>query len=448
MKNQQEEELENQKANWNFKPYLAVALLVFLVFCLCMSVFFLFYRYQSFRDVIQTVFGVLQPIIIGLAIAYLINPIMKAYEKGICYLFRNMQDQKKAKKSARTIAILGAVLTFIFIICMLFGMMIPELLKSIRGLIVALPDQFKGLVNWINHMGKSDNEIVLQIRQWLIHGTDNLQNWLKQDILPQAQVYLTSITSGIISMMRVVLNFIIGIIVSIYVLADKEKFVGMTKKTVYAFFPISAGNAIVKTFRKSNEIFGGFISGKLLDSAIIGVLCYVSLLVLDMPYALLVSVIVGVTNIIPFFGPYIGAIPSALLITLANPMKGVYFVIFIIILQQIDGNIIGPKILGNSTGLSSFWVVFAIMLGGGLFGVVGMILGVPVFAVIYYIAQNAVSFLLQKKKLPMESDAYIRAERIDQETNAISYLKEELQQKKKSRKKQKEVVDESEKKES
>lgn len=157
---------------------------------------------------------------------------------------------------------------------------------------------------------------------------------------------------------------------------------------------------------KSNEIFGGFIIGKIIDSAIIGVLCFVGLSMLKMPYTLLVSVIVGVTNVIPFFGPYIGAIPSAVLIMLTDPKMGIYFILFILVLQQLDGNVIGPKILGDSTGLSAFWVVFAILLGGGLFGVIGMILGVPTFAVIYYIINMLINHMLEKKKLPIDTAAY------------------------------------------
>lgn len=178
------------------------------------------------------------------------------------------------------------------------------------------------------------------------------------------------------------------------------------KELVYAIFRPTKAILILHVGSKSNEIFGGFIIGKIIDSAIIGVLCFIGLSILNIPYTLLVSVIVGVTNVIPFFGPYIGAIPSALLIFLADPVKGVYFVIFIILLQQFDGNILGPKILGNSTGLSAFWVVFSILIAGGLFGIPGMLLGVPTFAVIYYIISMVVNRKLRKKQLPTDTDSY------------------------------------------
>ena len=220
-------------------------------------------------------------------------------------------------------------------------------------------------------------------------------------------------------------NFIIGIVISIYVLLGKETFIAQAKKLVYAVFPADRGNVIVATVRKANDIFGGFIIGKILDSVIIGILCFIGLSILQMPYTLLVSVIVGVTNVIPFFGPYIGAIPSAILIMLANPIQGLYFIIFILVLQQVDGNIIGPKILGDSTGLNSFWVVFAILVGGGLFGVAGMIFGVPLFATIYYITRKLTAWVLRKKGLPEETAAYTEVERIDVDTGQLHLLKHE-----------------------
>lgn len=230
---------------------------------------------------------------------------------------------------------------------------------------------------------------------------------------------MAGVTTGVIGVVKILFNVIIGIIISIYVLMSKEVFIGQSKKVVYAMFSGKKANAIIHTVHKSNEIFGGFISGKILDSLIIGILCFICLYFMKMPYSVLVSVIVGVTNVIPFFGPYLGAVPSTILIMLANPIQGLYFVIFILVLQQIDGNIIGPKILGDSTGLSSFWVVFAILMGGGLFGIPGMIIGVPLFAVIFYILRRALNYIIQKKQLPLDSKNYIWAEKLDIENNHL-----------------------------
>ena len=291
----------------------------------------------------------------------------------------------------------------------------------------SLPKQVDSFIDWFNGLTNSDNEIIQSLETNMMDMVTYLENWVKESFLPNIQTYITSITSGVINMVKVLMNAVIGLIVSVYVLMTKEKFIGQSKKIVYAISPVR-GNVIIDTFRKSNEIFGGFISGKLLDSAIIGVLCYICLLIMKMPYTLLVSVFVGLTNIIPFFGPFIGAIPSVIIIALADPIKGIYFLIFIFILQQVDGNIIGPKILGDSTGLNSFWVVFAIMVGGGLFGIGGMILGVPTFAVIYYIIDKTVDYCLRKRKLPEDTDEYIRLEKVDEKTNEIVHLKEPVEE--------------------
>ena len=209
-----------------------------------------------------------------------------------------------------------------------------------------------------------------------------------------------------------------------YVLSIMETLQGQAKKIIYAVFKPKYGNVITHTVRKSSEIFGGFITGKLLDSAIIGVICYIVCLILKMPSALLVSVIIGVTNIIPFFGPFIGAIPALLLVVIQSPWHALYLLIFIIVLQQVDGNIIGPKILGNSTGLSSFWVLFSTLFFGGMWGVLGMILGVPGFAVIYYLIGKVVRTALSKKKLPTETAVYVKARGVNLDTNTLRYNKQ------------------------
>lgn len=216
---------------------------------------------------------------------------------------------------------------------------------------------------------------------------------------------------------------IVGLIISVYVMADQEHFAGQAKKIVYAMFKPVRANVIVDTVRKSNEIFSGFISGKILDSAIIGVLAYIVLAIMKMPDTVLVAVIIGVTNVIPFFGPFIGAVPSFIIIVLQNPIQGLYFLIFIVVLQQIDGNIIGPKILGSSTGLSAFWVVFAILVFGGLWGFPGMLLGVPLMAVIYYVAQKTVSYFLKKRGLTTDTLAYVYLTKVDKESNQPVYDK-------------------------
>lgn len=413
----EQKEDQREKTNWDVRPYLAVALLVFLVFCLCLAVFFIVYRYSEFQNTIQTIMNVLQPVIIGLALAYVLNPLVNRIDT---LLKRFIKNEKMVRSlSTCIVEVIGLV-----IVIGLISMVVPELVTSIEKLSVSLPGQADNFVKWSNEMIKSDNHVIQYGENLLLNTTDYVENWLKEELLPQTQIYIASITTGIISVIKGFMNVFIGIIISIYVLLQKEQFIGQAKKLIYAMFRPKVGNKIIVVMRKSNDIFGGFISGKLVDSLIMGILCYISLLVLRMPYALLVSVIVGVTNVIPFFGPYIGAVPTTLLITLSDPIKGLYFVIFIIILQQVDGNIIGPKILSNSTGLTSFWIVFAILLGGGLFGIPGMILGVPAFAVIYYLCQELIRYSLRRRSLPEESSAYVEIHSISPVDNHIRYKEE------------------------
>lgn len=442
MENNQKKQ-DEKKANWNIKPYLAVGLTAFIVIILSISVFFLIYRYHGLASNWGVLMNILEPIIIGFVIAYLINPIVRWEEKFILkWLAKRIKKQEKARKLARGISITGALVIVLVIILLLLKMVIPELFASIERLIIQLPDQAENFQMWIQGHIDSESEMAAYLEDALDNGVDYLVNWGKTEFLPQTKNLVTSVTSGVISLFKTLLNIVVGVVISVYMLMGKERFIGQAKKLVYTFFSPERGNSIVETVRKSNEIFSGFISGKILDSAIIGLLCFIGVYFLRLPYAVLVSVIVGVTNVIPFFGPYIGAIPSTILIALTSPIQGLYFLIFIAILQQIDGNIIGPRILGESTGLSSFWVVFSILVGGGLFGFMGMVMGVPVFATIYYIVKRVVAHTLRKKGLPVETDAYTTLAEVDPKTNQPDYDMEECE----SEEEQKEKETESDKK--
>lgn len=431
-----ERKQEDQKTNWNIRPYLAIGLTSFLVIMMSISFFFLIYRYHGVTQLVSKLMLILQPIIIGLILAYLMTPIVNFEERHLLpWMKEKVRKQKKAEKLTRGISVTGALIFVIVIIGVLLQMVIPELYRSINGMIGTLPKQVNSFMDWLSDYISSDSEISGYLEMGLTKGTEFFENWARTEFLPQTRNIIAGVTSGVIIAVKLLLNVVIGVIISIYVLMSKETFIGQSKKIVYALLPGRQANAIIHTVHKSNEIFGGFISGKILDSLIIGLLCFACLSVMKMPYTVLVSVIVGVTNVIPFFGPYLGAIPSAILIMLADPIKGLYFIIFIIILQQIDGNIIGPKILGDSTGLSSFWVVFAILCFGGIFGIPGMIIGVPVFAVIFYIIRNILDYILKKKQLPRDSESYIKAEKLDIKTHRLICLPEEEKEKKPVRKK-------------
>ena len=313
----------------------------------------------------------------------------------------------------------------ILIIFVLLDILIPELITSIQGMAASLPAEVNSFIAWSRKTLSGDSKLAEMLGSGLVTFTNYMEQWLQMDVMPQINSYIASITTGVISLVKTLFNFVIGLVIAIYLLTSKETFIGQGKKIVYAVLPPKVGNHVIKTLRITHSMFGGFISGKILDSAIIGVIAYVGLLLMKMPYSLLVAVIVGVTNIVPFFGPFIGAVPGVILIALAEPIKGLYFLIFVFVLQQVDGNIIGPKILGDSTGLSSFWVVFAILVGGGLFGFMGMLLGVPTFAVIYYLIREIVAYVLRRRRLPEDTVDYIRMKDIDMNTGKVRYDKKE-----------------------
>ena len=377
-------------------------------------IYFAMLRLDDISEGVRFVLDVLKPVIYGLSIAYLLNPIVEFVDHRFApILQKRFSNLKSAASISRGIGIFVSIVFLFAIIVALFNMLIPELFNSIRDMVISLPGQLNHALDKITEMMSGDSTLGQVFTAVLREGSDYLQNWLRTDLMKQINIMMSNLTSGVINVFSGLFDLLIGLIISIYVLFSKEKFGKQSKKIVYAVFKPSHANMILHLTLKSNEIFGGFIIGKLIDSAIIGVLCFIGLSILNMPYALLVSVIVGVTNVIPFFGPYIGAIPSAVLIMLADPRKGLYFILFILVLQQIDGNIIGPKILGDSTGLSAFWVVFSILLGGGLFGFVGMILGVPTFAVIYYVINMLINHRLEVKKLPTETECYDKLSYVD-----------------------------------
>lgn len=324
-------------------------------------------------------------------------------------------------KVCRAIGVFTAMVIMLVIITGLLNMVIPELFRSIKDLVDTLPGQIQNWIAWMNEIQAGESFVDRMVKNGLVQAGEALENWVNQaDFLSGANVIMTSVMTGAINVVNGLLNIIVGIIVSVYALFSKEQFLGQGRKIIYAMMSSKRANLALHIMRKSNEIFGGFIIGKIIDSAIIGVLCFIGVSILKMPYALLVSVFVGVTNVIPYFGPFIGAIPSAILIMLVDPMKGLYFVIFILLLQQLDGNVIGPTILGDSTGLSAFWVVFSILLFGGLFGVVGMIIGVPTFAVFYYIVNLFITQKLEEKNLPTATSSYNGMNYVDDDGNYVS----------------------------
>lgn len=397
------------------KQYFMRGLTSFLVILAGIVCYFAFLRLDDIADLLGKIGGILQPIILGLVFAYLLNPLVTIIENQVIKMFeKKAKNREKLRKVSRSIGIAGSLLVAFAVVILLLNMVIPELYRSIRDLIMSLPHQINNAIDFLESEKIHDTAFSGTIKSVLENGAEAFQMWLKTDLLTRINQMMSFVTVGVFSVVETMFDIAVGVIVSVYVLNSKEKFTGQCKKITYALLSRERANLMLQITRKSHKIFGGFVIGKIIDSIIIGILCFIGLSILDMPYTLLVSVIVGVTNVVPFFGPYIGAIPSAILILLSEPIKGIYFVIFILVLQQFDGNILGPKILGDSTGLSAFWVVFSILLGGGLFGFVGMIMGVPTFAVFYYLVSMFIEQKLERKKLPKESKEYEEIQYIEE----------------------------------
>ena len=407
---------EKQKSGiYSVKKYFPAGITAFLVIAACIAFFFLLFKIYAITGFFKTVINILQPIIFGLAIAYIINPISNRIEHRL--LKRQFFSRHRR---ARGLSVAFSLIISLTVVYVLGNLVIPEMITSISGIIAELPAKVDEVMRGSEKLLGGDSRLVIFLNEYLTRIFDSFEAWVQDNLMKTMQSWLAVFLLKAKDVMSVVVNRIVGLIVSVYVLFSKESFKGQFKMLFYAVFKPKTANTVLDVLRQSDIIFGGFIIGKLIDSLIIGVLCFILMAILRLPYALLVSTVVGVTNIIPFFGPFIGAIPSALIILLTDPLKGLYFIILVIVLQQVDGNIIGPKILGNTTGLSAFWVIFAILLGGGLFGFAGMLLGVPVFGVIYYLVKRAINHLLRKKSLPVSAGAYNDIEKISEDGTITS----------------------------
>ena len=379
----------------HIKPYLYGMLAGFGAISLSILFFFLIYRFQGFGDAISKLTGILMPFIYGAVIAYLLKPVCNSVEN---FLRRLLPE--KMGTAANMLAVTISLLFGILVVYALIMMIVPQLITSVTTLYYTARNNLNDFVDWASHQEiiASNQKLLDFIETSYDNLQDTLDNLVRTKLIPSMQSLLSGAALGVMSFVTFLKNIIIGLIVSVYLLASRKKFGQQGKLILYSLVKPRWANLIMEEIRYADRMFGGFINGKILDSAIIGVLCYIACLIFKFPSALLVSVIIGVTNVIPFFGPFIGAIPATLLILIQNPIKALWFVLFVLVLQQVDGNIIGPKILGNTTGLSSFWVLFAILLFGGLWGFVGMIIGVPLFAVIYDVLKKFVFHGLRRNE--------------------------------------------------
>lgn len=394
--------------------YIRWGLTIFLTGCALLIFYDVFYRDNS--GTVQAFFGklfsILAPILYGMGMAYLLAPIVNFLERNILRL-RDALEKKRGKSFRvhkgwlRAASIFLTWAAMLVLLYLLFNMLVPELVDSVTTLVNNLESYYKTTYDWVSGL-LSDNPKLTELAGSFYN---EASQWLTTKLLPGLQTAVTNFTgslvTGVWSILVFAKNFLIGIIVSVYLLAAKEKSAARCCKLLYGVLPEDKAAFTVRGFRRVDYIFSGFVRGKLLDSLIIGILCFIGCSILKMPYTPLVSVIVGVTNVIPFFGPFLGAIPCALLILLVSPLKCLYFVIFIFLLQQLDGNVIGPKILGDSTGISSIWVIVAILIGGGFGGVLGMFLGVPIFACLQVLVRWLLNTRLKKKNMPLAASEYL-----------------------------------------
>lgn len=375
---------------------------------------------NSFFGLIRSFISIISPILYGILFAYLMNPIMRFVEN---LLFRainraakpeklELSKQSSRKKLCHVIGVICALAVLLLVFYLAIALVVPTIIENITA--IANPTRIIGYYNKITtwlHQILTDNPDIEQWAMGRIEGMyDSLEAWLQELDLKDA---LVSVTTQVYGVVKGTMNFLIGLVIAIYMLLSKEKFLAQSKKLMVALFPEKKCNRLLEIGRRTNKIFSGFVLGKIIDSGIIGIICYVVMSILKLPYPMLISVIVGVTNVIPFFGPLIGAIPSAFLILLIDPLQCLIFIIFIVCLQQFDGNILGPRILGDSVGLSSFWILISITVFSGIFGFAGMVLGVPVFAVLYMLLSDLVDRKLKERGRPQQTEIYAKIRTTD-----------------------------------
>lgn len=390
------------KIRWNAK-YNTISVYTVLTFTACLIVYTIIFNFTVFGDAIKSLFTVLAPIVWGLVIAYILNPIMMWIEPRIKYL---TERKKPMPKLTRTISLLLTMLLFFATASALCSIILPQVIDSIMGIFNNIGAYINNFEKWIDGLLERYPKLLMIVNDQIQNIEDALMEFVN-NIVPKIGDIMLKLTDSTMSLIISIKDLLIGIIVAVYLLFDKEHFQAQLKKIVTAILPKRASRGFMRVCAQTNASIGGFISGKIIDSIIIGILCFICMSIMKLDFAVLISVIVTITNVIPFFGPFIGAIPSAILLLVSTPKQVIPFLILIFILQQLDGNVIGPKILGQSIGISSFWVLFSILVGGGLFGFAGMILGVPIFAVIYSLINEYISYLLEKKKMSTVTADYL-----------------------------------------
>ena len=388
----------------DFKEYIYMGMTAVLVIAVCILLWFSIQHWDVVSAGTRKIVKILAPILCGAVLTYLTAPaynwVAGIVEKTLGSVTKNSKYVRGAARMLATAACLGLGLV---LVAGMFQLMSPQLIESLIGIQDSFPLYVQNVYEWIQRILKNNPEIENMVLSSFENNLAVFQNWAEKSFtnidMHRIGQIVTGVSSSVLGVLEFIKNWLIGLIVMVYLLNIKDTLAAQGKKIVYGCLNLRQANLVIEEVRFINQMFGGFIIGKLVD-----------------------SLIIGVTNVIPFFGPFIGAIPAAFLVFLVSPLQCVYFLIWILLLQQFDGNILGPKILGNSTGLSSFWVLFSILFFGGLFGFVGMIIAVPAFAVIYDLISRAVHRSLRLRKLPMETDEYRKLDHIDEKTGTFMEL--------------------------
>ena len=339
---------------------------------------FVLFKMRIIIELLKGITGILKPFLYGAVIAYLLAPLCNKIEEKLFQTFP--KANRKAKRFICFIAIVISLCVALAIVWMVIMLIIPQVWDSVMKIIDMVPQKITILNNWIEHMLENQPELQAYFEEFANQAESHINSLLNVDTIQKVQSIINSLSVQVFGVLGVLKNISLGFLISAYLLGSRKLFGAQAGLILHGIFPDKWAGIIEEEIRYTDKMFNGFFVGKIIDSAIIGLICFAG------------------TNIIPFFGPFIGAIPCGLLLLLENPMHCLYFIIFIFVLQQLDGNVIGPKILGNTTGVSSFWVLFSILLFGGMWGVVGMVIGVPLFAVIYDIIRKLVYRGLRKHK--------------------------------------------------
>ena len=404
------------KIEWN-KKYTTVAVYTLIVLAAGVVIYQILNNFTYVRGALGVFGKIMLPFVYGFAIAYILNPVLKWFEgKAFPWLGRG----KLSRRACRYLGVACTIVVGLLVIGFFVGIVIPQLAVSIANVLSNITEYAAIIQDVVVSFTSrfKNSEVFLPIVQSLIDYVEDIVRAFMDMLSKSLGGIINTTISTTIQITSTIINFFVGFIIAIYIWISKETFFAQLRKLMHAFLSENAIERLTALSDTANRVFSRFIIGKIIDSLIIGVICYLGMRILRIPFALLISVIVCVTNVIPYFGPFIGAIPSILLLLFTNPIKGLWFTVFIILLQQVDGNIIGPKILGESTGLSAFWVIFAVTIFGGLFGFVGMIIGVPLFAVIYAIVKEGSEARLRRKNLATETAAYATSENPLLPTNA------------------------------